>query len=319
MGAPVKRAALVLAVVVLAGCGGAKHATFTNPVFDRDFPDPFVLQAGDTYYAYATNGNGQQVQTATSKDLVHWAPGPDALPKVGKWAYPGNTWAPAVLYDGAYVLYYTASSGTQCIGRAVADNPRGPFVDRWPSALVCQQSDGGSIDPDPFRDDDGSLYLYWKNDGNSIGKPTHIWAQRLSHDGTQLVGKPHDTGETNDQVWEAQVVEGPTMWKHDGRYYLFYSGGNYQDDTYAVGYATCSTPLGPCKDAPENPILKTACRAHGPGHNALIDVHGQTWIVYHAWRPNHRGNARVLWIDKLDWRNGKPVVEGPTCTPQQAP
>jgi beta-xylosidase len=305
-------------VLLLAGCGGA-HATFTNPVYGRDFPDPFVLKAGDIYYAYATNGNGAQVQTASSKDLVHWTPGPDALPKVGTWALPGATWAPEVLHEDAYVLYYTASSGTQCIGRAVSETPQGPFVDSSRTPLVCQKSDGGSIDPDPFRDGDGALYLYWKNDGNSIGKPTHIWAQRLSPDGTQLLGSPHDTGETNDQVWEANVVEAPTMWKHGGRYYLFYSGGNYADDSYAVGYATCTGPFGPCKDAPENPILKTACRARGPGHNALVEVGGQTWIVYHAWRPEHRGDARVLWIDRLDWQDGKPVVRGPACGAQQAP
>ena len=57
----------------------------------------------------------------------------------------------------------------------------------------------------------------------------------------------------------------------------------------------------------------------GPGHNALIDVGGQTWIVYHAWLPNHAGDKRVLWIDKLDWRDGKPHVDGPTCTSQHAP
>jgi beta-xylosidase len=278
-----------------------------------------VLRAGDTYYAYATNGHGAQVQTATSKDLVHWRPGVDALPKVGTWGYPGSTWAPEVLHDGAYVLYYTASSGTQCIGRAVSDTPLGPFVDHWSAPLVCQKGDGGSIDPDPFRDADGSLYLYWKNDGNSAGKPTHIWVQRLSADGTRVVGTPHDTGETNDRVWEASVVEGPTMWRHDGRYYLFYSGGDYAADDYAVGYATCTSPLGPCTDAPENPILKTRCRAHGPGHDALIEVGRQTWIVYHAWRANHRADDRVLWIDKLDWQDGKPVVEGPTCTPQPVP
>ena len=102
-------------------------------------------------------------------------------------------------------------------------------------------------------------------------------------------------------------------------YYLFYSGGDYANDDYAVGYATCKGPLGPCTDAPENPILKTSCRAHGPGHNSLIEVGDQTWIVYHAWLPNHRGDKRVLWIDKLDWQDGKPVVHGPTCTAQAAP
>jgi beta-xylosidase len=296
-------------------------ATFTNPVYNRDFPDPFVLQAGSTYYAYATNGAGEQVQTATSHDFLHWSAGPDALPKLGKWAYPGSTWAPSVLRrrDGTYVLYYTASRGTQCIGRAVAPSPLGPFVDRWSKPLVCQRGLGGSIDPSPFRDADGSLYLYWKNDGNSIGRPTEIWAQRLSPDGTRLLGAPHKTGETNDRVWEGHVVEGPTMWRHGGRYYLFYSGGNYADDTYGVGYATCTGPFGPCKDARENPILHTRCRAHGPGGESIIVVRGQAWMVYHAWLPNHAGDKRVLWIDRLDWLTGPPVVHGPTCTPQPTP
>jgi beta-xylosidase len=314
-----KRALLVLAVLLAAGCGGSSKQTFTNPVLNVDFPDPFVLKAGDTYYAYATNGNGKQVQTATSKDLVHWRRGPDALPHVApKWAYNGATWAPEVLAraDGTYVLYYTTS---QRIGHAVAKTPLGPYHDESAKPFVDQISLGGSIDPDPFRDDDGKLYLYWKNDGNSIGQATDIWAQRLSSDGMRLVGGPRKTGETDDQVWEGSVVEGPTMWKHDGRYYLFYSGGDYANDDYAVGYATCTGPLGPCRDAPENPILKTACRAHGPGHNALLDVGGQTWIVYHAWLPNHAGDKRVLWIDRLDWKDGKPVVHGPTCSAQTAP
>lgn len=313
-----KRAFAVIAVLLVAGCGGAKHATFTNPVWNHDFPDPFVLKAGDTYYAYATNGNGKQVQTLSSKDLVHWTAGPDALPRVApKWAYNGATWAPEVMKIGArYVLYYTTS---RQIGRAVAGRPLGPYHDDSSQPLVNQLPLGGSIDASPFRDGDGTLYLYWKNDGNSVGVPTDIWVQRLSPDGLDLVGTARKTGEVNDRPWEGKVVEAPTMWKHAGRYYLFYSGGDYAADDYAVGYATCKGPLGPCTDAPENPILKTACRAHGPGHNALIDVDGQTWIVYHAWLPNHAGDKRVLWIDRLDWQNGKPVVHGPTCTKQTAP
>jgi len=276
-------------------------AAFTNPVYTRDFPDPFVLKVGKTYYAYATNGNGANVQTATSADLVHWTAGPDALPKLGRWAFAGATWAPEVLArgDGAYVLYYTASSGTQCIGRAVARKPLGPFVDSFRGPLVCQKRDGGSIDPDPYRG-----YLYWKNDGNSIGRRTHIWAQRLSADGLRLVG-PRRSIEVNDKVWGGGVVEGPEMRRHGGRYYLFYSGGSYNDDSYAVGYATCTGPLGPCVDAPENPILTTGCRAHGPGHNTFAGP----WIVYHAWNPAH--TRRQLWLSRLDWKNRKPVVRGP--------
>lgn len=311
--------ALLGATLVLAACGGgSSKASFTNPVYDKDFPDPFVLQEGDTYYAYATNGNGKQVQTLTSKDLVHWKPGPDALPRVAeKWAYNGATWAPEVMKIGdRYVLYYTTS---QRIGRAVSDKPLGPFVDDTAQPFIAQTTLGGSIDASPFRDDDGTLYLYWKNDGNAIGQPTDIWVQKLSSDGLSLVGEATKVGETNDRTWEGSVVEGPEMVKRDGRYVLFYSGGDFSGDDYAVGYATCEGPTGPCADAPENPILKTACRARGPGHNSFATIGGETWIVYHAWLPNRAGDKRVLWIDRLEWKDGKPVVQGPTCTKQRAP
>jgi beta-xylosidase len=311
-----RRGVVIFAVLALAACGGGKQPTFTNPVYRNDFPDPFVLKAGDTYYAYATNGAGKQVQTLTSQDLVHWQSGPDALPKVGAWGFNGETWAPEVLDrgDGSYVLYYTAN---HCVGRAVARKPLGPFVDAAKQPLVCQQKAGGSIDPSPFRDGDGKLYLLWKNDGNAVGATTYIYAQRLSPDGLRLEGG-RTTIEKNDVPWESNVVEGPMLWKHDGRYFLFYSGNVYSGAGYAVGYATCDSPLGPCKDAPENPILKTACEAHGPGHNALIDDGaGSTWIVYHAWDAAY--SKRQLWIDRLQWKDGKPVVDGPTCGAQDAP
>src|SRR4051794_13266735 len=59
---------------------------FTNPVINRDFPDPDVLKVGDTYYAYSTNAASINIQEAHSTDLVHWTIGHDALPALPKWA-----------------------------------------------------------------------------------------------------------------------------------------------------------------------------------------------------------------------------------------
>jgi len=55
------------------------------------------------------------------------------------------------------VRYRTAER--QCISRAVSDNPAGPFVDERSEPLVCQLELGGSIDPSPFVDADGTPYL----------------------------------------------------------------------------------------------------------------------------------------------------------------
>jgi len=334
---------LFVVVLLLAGCGGdgadegtaepaattmtatasaPTGATFTNPVHDENFPDPHVIRAGDTWYAYATNDEDGNVQTLTSSDLVTWQKGEDALPELGEWAYEGKTWAPEVLeVDGRYVLYYTANAavqGRQCIGRAVADSAGGPFTDDAKEPLVCQADQGGSIDAAPFRDDDGALYLLWKNDGNAVGMDTWIYVQRLSADGLELTGKPTRLVR-QDAAWEAHLVEAPTLWRQDGRLYLFYSANAFDSDQYATGYATCEAPTGPCEDAPENPILRSACEASGPGHQTIVrDDDGETWIVYHAW-PASGEEERELWIDRLAWEDGKPVVKGPTCRPQPAP
>jgi beta-xylosidase len=266
------------------------------------------------------------VPTLRSKDLVHWRQVGDALPELGRWANEGKTWAPEVLRrtDGRFVLYYTAQSAellTQCIGRAVASQPRGPFVDESRRPLVCQRAEGGSIDAHPFAD--GSrLYLLWKNDGNAIGRDTFIYAQRLRADALTLVGRPVRLI-TQDAPWEGALVEAPTLWKESGRYYLFFSANKFYDATYATGYATCAAPLGPCRDAAENPILKTACEAVGPGHQSIIrDDDGDTWIAYHAWPPdavNSEFPGRLMWIDRLEWKAGKPDVLGPTCRRQPPP
>jgi beta-xylosidase len=314
----------VAAAVAALGCGGSDEAepSFRNPVHRENFPDPFVLRAGDTYFAYGTNDDDGNVQTLRSRDLVRWTKGPDALPEVGSWAFEGKTWAPEVLAidDGTYVLYYTANAaelGAQCIGRAVA-SATGPFEDRWDEPLVCQKDEGGSIDPSPFRDEDGSVYLLWKNDGNCCGLDTYIYSQRLSPDGLRLVGRPARLVQ-QDAAWEGPLVEAPTLWAEDGRYYLFFSGNVFDSDAYAVGYATCDGPLGPCEDAPENPILKSGCGASGPGHQTVIrDDDGETWLVYHAW-PASGEEKRVVWVDPLDWEDGKPIVDGPTCEAQPAP
>lgn len=305
---------------------------FRNPVLRADFPDPHVIRVDDTYYAYATNGSGKNVQLATSPDLVQWTLESDAMPALGRWAQLGGSyvWAPEVIpIDDQFLLYYTARDKTadkQCIGVAVADAPAGKFRDPHDQPLVCQVEQGGTIDASPFRDADGTLYLYFKNDGNCCSMPTFIYVQELAPDGLSLVGEPVALVR-NDRAWEGRVVEAPTMWLHEGSYYLFFSGNDYGGPPYAVGYAVCATALGPCEDAPENPILATTDTVQppviGPGHQTIIsDRDGDTWLVYHTWEvtaAGRRGTRRFMWIDRLTWTDGIPIVEGPTLEPQPRP
>lgn len=328
-------------LLLMSGCGqsGGSAAplpaspagqTFENPVIRSDFPDPSVLRVGNVYYAYATNAYGKNVQVARSSDLVHWDLLADALPALPSWAQPGGSlvWAPEVIQiDETYVLYYTArdmQSHKQCVGVATSSRPEGKFRDRSTRPLVCQADLGGTIDPSPFRENE-KLYLYFKNDGNCCALTTSLYVQQLASDGLSLLGQPVRLV-SNERLWEGSVVEAPTMFKHNNKYYLFFSANDYAGVNYAVGYALCQTPTGPCVQAAENPVLASRTTPPppviGPGGQALLRVGGQTWIIYHAWNllpDGQRGDSRSMYIDRVTWQDDKPRVQGPTTRPQPLP
>lgn len=336
-----RRLAAALAALLLAAGAAATQSgpppALDGPVLKTNFPDPFILPHGGRYLAYATNmeGDRSNVPMAFSTDLVNWSlmavPGNadayhDALPELPAWAERGRTWAPEVIQiGGRFVLYFTARhrrSEQQCIGTAVAGEPRGPFVPQGEAPLVCQHELGGSIDASPFRDADGQLYLYFKNDGNARSAPTHLWGQRLAPDGMSLVGEPAALAR-NDAGWEGSIVEAPFMVRRGERYVLFYSANDFwwgerdRSARYATGYALCDTPLGPCADAPANPILASRrepdCLS-GPGHPAVFEAGGRQYVAFHAWASRsgcRRGaNARYMHILPLEWNGDAPVIGG---------
>ena len=293
---------------------------FRNPVYDGNFPDPMVV-AGEngTYWAFATNGNGSNVQTLTSKNLINWVPSNDALPQLPAWSNPGKVWAPEVARNSAgYVLYYTTSvmsSGVQCVGVGVATKLAGPYIDKSRKPLVCQPDQGGSIDAHPFTASQGKRYLYWKNDGNAIGLDTYISVQELDDTGTTLVGKPKRLIR-QDLAWEGRLVEAPFVWEENGKFHLFYSANAFDSYSYAIGHAVADTPLGPFTKS-QDPVVASNDVAAGPGHCALIRKGGKVWMVYHAWPPDAVGSelpGRNPWLSEVHFTpDGSVTVVPPTA------
>jgi beta-xylosidase len=337
MGADVKKIGLLLAALcsTASSAAGPSEQPFI-PVFSVDFPDPFVLHHGGEFLAYATNATGDRanVQMARSTNLVDWehiTTGDklhDAMPQMPPWAKSGLTWAPEVLKtDTGFALHFTArdkKSDLQCLGAAFSTDPLGPFTSTAEAPLLCQTELGGTIDSHAFRDSDGALYLYYKNDGNNpqFKKPTDIYVQRLSADGLNVVGEAVALVR-NDTPWEAHVIEAPTMVRHGDGYILFYSANHYGWEThqrlspYAIGYATCKGPMGPCTDAKANPILnsyndkKAGCLS-GPGHQSVFEVGGRQFISFHAWAATKGcrkfDNKRYMYVAPLLWKDGKPQI-----------
>lgn len=285
---------------------GAEQALSLNaPAVSHDFADPFVLRVGETYHGYSTNSVFGNVPHRASSDLVAWGGANDAFPHLPSWAAPGNTWAPSVArIAGKYLLYFTArhrASGRQCIGVASASKPEGPFVAVGSSPLVCQLSRGGSIDASPFIDTDGRAYLLWKNDGNCCGLGVSLWSQRLSSTGRSLSGVA--TRLLNyDRAWENPLIEGPSMLRENGHLLLFYSANWWESSRYAVGYAACSSPLGPCtKKTLNGPWFSSFGDFAGPGGQEFFrDEQNHPWMSFHAWTPGNTsyrtGGARAMYV-----------------------
>ena len=306
-------------------------------ILDANFPDPFVARFAGRYYAYATGsevrGTAMNVQLVSSTDLMRWTAAAEALPLANLPAWVDRShpqvWAPEVMaVGGRYVLYFNARhvsltrverspSGPvtrkrHCVGAAVADRPEGPFVG-IDAPLVCSEFEHGTIDAAAFRDGD-QLYLHYKEDSNCCGGEAAIWAQGLSGDGLAAVGAPvkllgaNDSAEKHDD-WEWRVVEAPTMVKRGRAYYLFYSGNFYGNKNYAVGYLSCATPRGPCRDLGDNPILWShkSSPLLGPGHQSVFEERGRSWIFYHGWNADPDGrerpgfHKRCLYVSRLTW------------------
>jgi hypothetical protein len=323
----------------------AAAATWT-PVHPGDFPDPSILLYNGTYYGFATQNFASaadtiNVQVSTSSDAVNWTSSTqDALPNLGAWAKPGNTWAPTVAYsaaDGGFVMYYVAtqaSDGDQCIGLAIAPTatPLGPYTPAS-QPVVCQDgvdgdwgNYGGSIDPDIFINPQGNAFLIWKSDGNHLSPPIHtyLWSEPLSANLLTLTGSPTVLLE-DDESWQSGIVEGPDMVSVGGVDYLFYSGSDEGASTYAIGYATCPLTLASaCTDESTSPLLASESGMSGPGGPSVFNAPGgQAYLAFAAWQGTTVGyfncGIRPMYMAALTFTGGVPAVSPATIGQSASP
>jgi beta-xylosidase len=164
-------------------------------------------------------------------------------------------------------------------------------------------------------DEHGDRWLLWKEDGNAFGRPTPIWAQRLSADGIVLQGEPVELFR-NDAPWEGHLVEAPHVVRRGEWFYLFYSGNACcgEDCAYAVGVARARSLTGPWEKCPRNPILASNDAFRCPGHGAPVDDgQGRFWYLYHAYETGRDAIyvGRQLCVDAVAWDvDGWPSING---------
>ena len=310
-------------------------ATYRNPVYNRSFPDPFVLKFAGIYYAFSTgrSSDGRVFGMLRSEDLVSWVELAGAMAPL-EHDHPCY-WAPEVTYsNGRFYLYYSVGNEKLMeIRVAISDRPDGDYVDAG-RTLTTEEF---AIDAHVIRDDDGAWYMFYATDffeHTHIG--TGIVVDRML-DPYTLEGKPRPVtrAKFDWQIYDAarkekggvrwHTVEGPFVLKRKGLYYEMFSGGNWQNISYGVSYAVSNTILADeeweqFSDGVQTlPILRTIPGdVIGPGHNCVVvGPNGRDlYCIYHCWS----NGERVLAIDRMDYAGGRRLfIVGPTSSPQPAP
>ncbi|MCW1884759.1 glycoside hydrolase family 43 protein [Luteolibacter flavescens] len=313
------------ATVALASLASAEEKKAGNPVFEGWYADPEGIIFQNQYWIYPTFSAAYEDQTHfdafSSPDLKTWTKHEKVLDtKEVKWANKAM-WAPSIIEKGGKFYFFFSANDIQNnedpggIGVAVADKPQGPFKDLIGKPLIDKFHHGAQpIDGFVFRDDDGSHYFIY-------GGWRHCNIVKLKDDFTGLV--PFENGETYRSITPKGYVEGPFVFKKNGKYYFMWSEGGWTGPDYRVAYAISDSLFGPHERI--GVVLEQDDKiARGAGHHSIIHntKDDSYYIVYHR-RPigvNTRDH-RETCIEKLEFDEKgliKPVkmtVEGVAPNP----
>ncbi len=275
-----------------------------NPLFPGWYADPEAIIYGDRYWIYPTFSAEYEKQVRfdcfSSPDLVHWEKHENILDTADvRWARRAM-WAPGVLEkDGKYYLFFAANDvhegETGGIGVSVADRPEGPYRDLTGKPLINQIINGAQpIDQFVFRDTDGSYYMIY-------GGWRHCNVVRLNDTFTGLVPLPG--GDLFREMTPEGYVEGPVMFRRNGKYYFMWSEGGWTGPNYKVAYAISGNMFGPWKRI-GTILQQNRDVATGAGHHSVVNIPGtdEWYIIYHR-RPLSETSAhhRVTCIDRMEF------------------
>ena len=276
--------------------------TYKNPVLFADYSDPDAVRVGDDFYLVSSSFLAAPgLPILHSKDLVNWTivnhvfaqqpPGEYfSRPRHGQ-----GVWAPAIRHHAGkyWITYPDPDFG---IYLTTAKDPAG----EW-SPPVLIKAGKGLIDPCPFWDDDGQLYLIHGWAKSRAGISNLLTLHTLSPDGTKVL----DAGEViidANKMPNWTTLEGPKLYKRDGYYYVFAPAGGVATGYQAVFRS--KNIRGPYEPRIVLDQGKTAI--NGPHQGAWVDTPGgENWFLHFQDRGPF---GRVVHLQPMTWRDGWPVI-----------
>ncbi|MDG0791290.1 family 43 glycosylhydrolase [Cohnella ginsengisoli] len=223
----------------------------------------------------------------SSDNMVDWVDEGEILSADDvPWGRPegGFMWAPDAAYkNGTYYFYFPHPSDTNWnsswkIGVATSSQPDSGFTVQ---GYIPGLPGSNMIDPNVFRDDDGTYYLYAGGGGVSYG--AKLGSDMMSIDGPIA------------QFTELQDYhEAPWVFKKDGLYYMTYADGN--PGANRMRYATSANPLGPWTN---RGILLDPVAGSETTHGSVVAYKGNWYLFYHTAKVSNNGTLRNTSVDRL--------------------
>ena len=279
-----------------------------NEIF---FADPTVFVENGKYYMTGTrNIEPLGFTMLESTDLKNWkeieTKDSNLILKGGSKTFGTiNFWAPQIFKEnGKYCITYTANEQTVL---ASSDKIYGPYLQKEVSAIDNSEK---NIDSFLFKDEDGKYYLYHVR----FKKGNYIWVAEFDINKGKIIEGTLKKCFDCTQDWEDTpnyksnpVMEGPTVFKKDGLYYMIYSANHFRNIDYAVGYAVAPSPKGPWKKYEGNPIIhRSIVGENGSGHGDLFKgLDGQYYYVFHVHNSKTEVTRRRTRIVPLNFKFDK--------------
>jgi hypothetical protein len=238
----------------------------------RSGADPAVIEYRGEYFMFVTRSFGYW----HSKDLINWQ-----FIKPKQWFFEGSNAPTAFNYKDSLVYFAGDPAGYGSI--LYTDDPKSG---EWtPTASISNNIQDSEL----FIDDDGKTYLYWGSSNvhplrvKMLDKDDRFLETGVNEELFNLVEEEHGWerfGENNfHPTLKEGYMEGASMTKHNGKYYLQYAAPGTQFNVYADGAYIGETPLGPFEYMKNNPYsFKPGGFANGAGHGITVkQTNGQYW------------------------------------------
>ncbi|OQO10881.1 hypothetical protein B0A48_04182 [Cryoendolithus antarcticus] len=274
-------------------------STYYNPIITGFHPDPtctFVPELDNTFFCtFSSFLTFPGLPIYASRDLINWKLVSNALSRLDQlpalaFLVRGSTsgiYAPTLRYrDGKLIILTSlASQAYYPTNYTKWDNFIQTSNDPYNSSAWSDpvHFDFPGIDPSPFWDDDGKVYLTGSFDGKSI-----LQAE------IDL-----DTGEVFGPlvpIWNGTGLpspEAPHMYKRDGWYYLLTAEGGTRE-RHRSNFARSRNIYGPYVGDPANPVLSgylSQSYFQAVGHSDIFqDALGQYWAIALAVRAGYSYN-----------------------------